>query len=62
MSIRKQYGGTIMVDEVIRFLCFWDGSLSNDSINRKYIKLVKAEAKRRGESPEAFAKALEEVE
>ena len=51
-----------MVDEVIRFLCFWDGSLSNDSINRKYIKLVKAEAKRRGESPEAFAKALEEVE
>ena len=51
-----------MVDEVIRFLCFWDGSLNNDAVNRRYNKLVEAEAKRRGESPEAFAKALEEVE
>ena len=45
-------------EEVLRFMCFWDSSVSKESVDRKYNELVKEEAIRRGECPIEFAKKL----
>ena len=50
-----------MMDGLIRFLCFWDNSISKESVDRRYNELVREEAIRRGECPIAFAKKLDGV-
>ena len=57
-KIKRAYSG-LRISEFIRF---WDASVNNDYVNRRVRELVQEEASRRGKDPEAFAKALEEVE
>ena len=51
--------GEVMLKAILDFLCFWDCSIDDDNVDREYRKLVREEAKNRGQSEEAFTRELE---